>query len=65
MEVTSKAKESESDYKLDRFNWLLVVVGNSDVGAGGAAATPDKERKLVTRNQIVMNKEIFTIMMPK
>ena len=30
MEVTSKAKESESDYKFDRFNFLLVVVGNSD-----------------------------------
>ena len=28
----------------------------------GAMATPDKERNLSTRNQNVMNKELFTIM---
>ena len=37
-------------------------IGDLPVGAGVAMATPDKERNLSTRNQNVMNKELFTIM---
>jgi len=44
-------------------------IGDRPIGAGVAAATPDKERKLSTRNQKVMNKELFIIikqfMMPE
>ena len=39
-------------------------IGDLPVGAGMAMATPDKERNLSTRNQNVMNKELFTIMKP-
>ena len=42
-------------------NWI-VSIGDLPVGAGVAMATPDKERNLSTRNQNVMNKELFTIM---
>ena len=45
------------------------VIGDRPIGAGVAAATPDKERNLSTRNQKVMNKELFIIikqfMMPE
>ena len=40
----------------------ITVIGDLPVGAGVAMATPDKERNLSTRNQNVMNKELFTIM---
>ena len=44
-------------------------IGDRTIGAGSAAATPDKERNLSTRNQKVMNKELFIIikqfMMPE
>ena len=44
-------------------------IGDRPIGAGVAAATPDKERNLSTRNQKVMNKELFIIikqfMMPE
>ena len=41
---------------------LEISIGDLPVGAGVAMATPDKERNLSTRNQNVMNKELFTIM---
>ena len=47
-----------------RKNTFSVVIGDLPVGAGVAMATPDKERNLSTRNQNVMNKELFTIMKP-
>jgi len=34
-------------------------IGDLPVGAGVAVATPDKERNLSTRNQNVINKELF------
>ena len=37
------------------------VIGDLPVGAGVAMATRDMERNLSTRNQNVMNKELFTI----
>ena len=40
----------------------ILFIGDLPVGAGVAMATPDKERNLSTRNQNVMNKELFTIM---
>ena len=47
----------------------LIGIGDRPIGAGVAAATPDKERNLSTRNQKVMNKELFIIikqfMMPE
>ena len=33
------------------------VIGDRPIGARVAAATPDKERNLSTRNQKVMNKQ--------
>ena len=42
----------------------IKTIGDLPVGAGVAMATPDKERNLSTRNQNVMNKELFTIMKP-
>ena len=46
-----------------------LCIGDRPIGAGVAAATPDKERNLSTRNQKVMNKELFIIikqfMMPE
>ena len=39
-----------------------MIIGDLPVGARVAVATPDKERNLSTRNQNVMNKELFTIM---
>ena len=48
---------------------MTVLIGDLPVGAGVAVATPDKERNLSTRNQNVMNKELFIIikqfMMPE
>ena len=35
-------------------------IGDRPVGAGGAAATPDKEHKLSTRNQKLMKKQFHT-----
>ena len=35
------------------------TIGDLPVGAGVAVATPDKERNLSTRNQNVINKELF------
>ena len=47
----------------------MTSIGDRPIGAGVAAATPDKERNLSTRNQKVMNKELFIIikqfMMPE
>ena len=47
----------------------LIGIGDRPIGAGVAAATPDKERNLSTRNQQVMNKEVFIMikqfMMPE
>jgi len=43
---------------------MNIHIGDLPVGAGVAMATPDKERNLSTRNQNVMNKELFTIMKP-
>ena len=34
-----------------------MVIGDRPVGAGGAAATPDKENNLSTRNQMLMKKQ--------
>ena len=56
---------SFSNLELALFN----TIGDRPIGAGVAAATPDKERNLSTRNQKVMNKELFIIikqfMMPE
>ena len=38
---------------------LVFTIGDLPVGAGVALATPDKERNLFTRNQNVINKELF------
>ena len=35
-------------------------IGDRPVGAGGAAATPDKENNLSTRNKILMKKQFHT-----
>ena len=35
-------------------------IGDRPVGAGGAAATPDKENNLSTRDQILMKKQFHT-----
>jgi len=46
-----------------------MTIGDCPIGAGVAVATPDQERSLSTRNQKVMNKELFIIikqfMMPE
>ena len=51
------------------WNNRYYTIGDRPIGAGVAAATPDKERNLSTRNQKVMNKELFIIikqfMMPE
>ena len=49
---------------IDFLKHLIITIGDLPVGAGVAMATPDKERNLSTRNQNVMNKELFTIMKP-
>ena len=53
----------------DRDSITIMSIGDRPIGAGVAAATPDKERNLSTRNQKVMNKELFIIikqfMMPE
>ena len=45
--------------------WSDIAIGDHPIGG----ATPDKERNLSTRNQKVMNKELFIIikqfMMPE
>ena len=41
---------------------FFFTIGDLPIGARLAAATPDKERNLSTRNQTVMNKELFTLM---
>ena len=35
----------------------IKTIGNRPIGAGGAAATPDKENNLSTRNQMLMKKQ--------
>ena len=41
------------------FGPIFKIIGHRPLGAGVAAATPDKERNLSTRNQKVMYKELF------